>query len=542
MNLAKTIRIAFALALFLAGELGRAEEQHSILTPLSETTLSGYVDTSANWWVGTLGIPNDSARNAIDADARVSIPTNLTNSTLEAGEPAQPRQTGSIWYKWAANQTGVARISTAAIPPMPTPAATSTLPALSEESIFYPWGGVSYGGGGGSVTGVIITGPPFINPVSIGYYRWSTDLAVYRAIQVSESELKLEFVQRGASLQFDAHAGETFWIAVEVYENQPEFAWQLELPSPLPGTLFFDLTAPPANDSFASAFSVAGSAGGTLVGYALAATSETGEPDLGGEFSGGSVWFHFTAAMYGTIAISDVSQNLPIAIFTGSTVSDLKLVAKSSAGGIAFFGEQGKVYHIAVYHGASTAGFYLSFIAPSYRVYETTLEGLFPGGAKPHLYGLRGRMMLLYAKTALGWDLLEVEPIIDQAADLKILPANPAEGKLRVLTVDEAFPSPHVEFAGEGGSVSASLVGIPGQTSTVSYSTDLVNWSEPQVITLEGAMKYLRAHDPVDSNYFYRVTQTLPQINSGGNVIGVVQTQIGGGAGGVPPPPVPPGP
>jgi len=35
------------------GSVVQAEEQHSVMTALSSTTLSGYVDTSASWWVGT---------------------------------------------------------------------------------------------------------------------------------------------------------------------------------------------------------------------------------------------------------------------------------------------------------------------------------------------------------------------------------------------------------------------------------------------------------------------------------------------------------
>src|SRR3954451_1524087 len=34
------------------GSLARAEEQHTVMTALSSTTLSGYVDTSASWWTG----------------------------------------------------------------------------------------------------------------------------------------------------------------------------------------------------------------------------------------------------------------------------------------------------------------------------------------------------------------------------------------------------------------------------------------------------------------------------------------------------------
>src|SRR5687767_5815231 len=35
------------------GSVAHAEEQSSVMTALSSTTLSGYVDTSVSWWTGT---------------------------------------------------------------------------------------------------------------------------------------------------------------------------------------------------------------------------------------------------------------------------------------------------------------------------------------------------------------------------------------------------------------------------------------------------------------------------------------------------------
>jgi hypothetical protein len=534
VNLTKTIQLACALALLAAGKLPRAEEQHSVLTALNSTTLNGYVDTSASWWGGGVhviidsyqipippgppppfmsGPANDPIWNPDDVPGtQISIPPDLTSAKLDPGEITQPQQTGSVWYKWSATQTGVARIATSAIPAMPPPAATSTLPALSQESIFYPDGGISHdGGGGGSVGGVITISPPPIDPVLIGYYRWWTDLVVYRAIRLPDTEYRFEFVQRGASLEFEAQQGETFWVGVEVFERQPAFEGQIELPSLLPGTLFFDLTPPAANDSFASNLSVADSYGGTMTGYVLAATREEGEPDLGGEFSGGSAWFHFTVATYGTVAISDISQNLPLAIFTGNTVSNLSLVAKSLAGGIAFFAEPGKQYHLAVYRGTSTAGFNLSFLGPSYRLYETTLDALMPNGAPPHFYGVRGRTMLLYSKVATGWDLVEVEPIVNESTDLLIRPGSAVDGQLRVITVDESLPSPRLLLATSGGVLNVGVVGIPGQTCGVSYSTDLFMWSPARVITLKSAETFVQSFDGAGSNYFFRVFHAWPR-------------------------------
>jgi hypothetical protein len=516
LNLSKYIRIAFALAMLVAGKIPRAEEQHSIMTALNSTTLSGYVDTSISWWVGTV-LPgrapspaNDSIPDAIAFTTNsIVIPANLTDSTLDDGEPFLPHQTGSVWYKWTASQAGIARITTNEITAMPQPAATSTMPARSEESIFYPGGGISHGGGGSG--GVITVIVPPIDPILIGYYRWWTDLVVYRAIRVSDTEYRFEFVQRGASLEFGVQEGEMFWVGVEVFEKQPAFEGQLELPSPLLTALYFDFTAPPINDSFASDLSVSNSSLGTMTGYTLAATREEGEPNLGGEFSGGSAWFHFTAATFGAVAISDVSQNLPLAVFTGTTVSNLNLVARSSAGGIAFFAEEGKQYHLAVYHGASTAGFNLSFIGPRYRHYETTLDALMPDGTMPHFYGVRGATMLLYAKIATGWNLVEVEPIINESADLLIHPGAVVDGQLRVITIDESLPQPRIVLSIGTGLLDVNIAGIPGQTCGISFSTDLFLWSAAQVVTLNSAENFVRSFDRDGPNHFFRVVPARPR-------------------------------
>src|ERR1044071_3156278 len=46
-----------SVGLVSLGSVAQAEEQHSIMTALSSTTLSGYVDTSASWWTGNQNKP-----------------------------------------------------------------------------------------------------------------------------------------------------------------------------------------------------------------------------------------------------------------------------------------------------------------------------------------------------------------------------------------------------------------------------------------------------------------------------------------------------
>src|SRR5438105_15924783 len=60
---------------------------------------------------------------------KTSITVDLTASTLEPGETANPNQVGSVWYKWVAPTNGIARFSRMVLTPLPTPAAASTIPA-----------------------------------------------------------------------------------------------------------------------------------------------------------------------------------------------------------------------------------------------------------------------------------------------------------------------------------------------------------------------------------------------------------------------------
>jgi hypothetical protein len=82
------------------GSVAQAEEQHSIMTALSSTTLSGYVDTSASWWVGSqhkganLGLPG---RSFDGADKQDGFNLNVVKLSLE--KPLGDATSWSAGYK-----------------------------------------------------------------------------------------------------------------------------------------------------------------------------------------------------------------------------------------------------------------------------------------------------------------------------------------------------------------------------------------------------------------------------------------------------------
>jgi len=82
------------------GSVAQAEEQHSVMTALQSTTLSGYVDTSASWWFGTqskganLGLPG---RVFDQADKQDGFNLNAVKLSLE--KPLGDEKNWSAGYK-----------------------------------------------------------------------------------------------------------------------------------------------------------------------------------------------------------------------------------------------------------------------------------------------------------------------------------------------------------------------------------------------------------------------------------------------------------
>src|SRR3954463_10103342 len=78
------------------GSMAQAEE-HSILTSLSSTTLSGYVDTSASWWVGSANGGAVPGRTFDGANKQDGFFLNAVKLVLE--KPLGDATTWSAGYK-----------------------------------------------------------------------------------------------------------------------------------------------------------------------------------------------------------------------------------------------------------------------------------------------------------------------------------------------------------------------------------------------------------------------------------------------------------
>jgi len=117
----------------------------------------------------------------------------------------------------------------------------------------------------------------------------------------------------------------------------------------------FPVRVPPPNDNFANRIVLSG-AFSTTAGKNVFATKETGEPYHAGNRGGASVWWSWTAPATGPVTVTTDGSSFDtlLAVYTGSTVSSLSLVASDDDSGdgwnstLSFIAVAGTRYHIAV--------------------------------------------------------------------------------------------------------------------------------------------------------------------------------------------------
>lgn len=200
---------------------------------------------------------NDDFANATLVSGLPVIATgSLVNATKEPGEPAHAGNAGgaSVWWKWVAPSSGSVSIGTSGSP-------VDTLLAVY------------------------------------------TGTAVNALAVVAQSDDRWD---RSSSLvTFNAVSGQTYYIAVDGKDGAT-------------GSIKLTISAPPANDNFASATPLSGlflTANGTLNN----ATREVGEPQHAGVTGGSSIWYRWTAPATQSIQLH--TANSPAWTYAGGTVS-----------------------------------------------------------------------------------------------------------------------------------------------------------------------------------------------------------------------------
>ena len=229
-------------------------------------------------------------------------------ATKEPGEPAHagvPSATTSVWFSWEAHGSGTVTMDT--------------------------FGGIV-----------------------------DTVLAVYEGSAVNSLTHVASNDDAGGGTQsevgFATTAGSVYEIVVAGFGGQAGV-----------GPLNWRFEPAPANDDFANAETITGTAG-TEAGSTLASSSEVGEPNhaWASSYFGGpqSVWYRWTAPAAGRVSLTTASSSYAttLGVYAGTSLSDLHEVASAefdfSSGwsATAFVAEQGTTYHIAVAGRVGEAG------------------------------------------------------------------------------------------------------------------------------------------------------------------------------------------
>lgn len=157
-------------------------------------------------------------------------------------------------------------------------------------------------------------------------------------------------------VQFSANAGQTYWIVIDGYNLQG-------------GEVKLSIN-PAANNLFLDAQPISGLTG-LVTGNNANASKETGEPAIGGNAGGHSVWYRWTAPIKGPVNLSTEGSTFKtlLGVYQGTAVNKLTAIAGTATqtpGGQAklrFQANAGQTYYFAVDGRAGATGvFQLSWL------------------------------------------------------------------------------------------------------------------------------------------------------------------------------------
>ncbi len=275
--------------------------------------------------------PNDDFINRIKlSGSRFSINVSNAGATKELGEPDHSGNPGgsSVWYSWTAPASGRVTLSTNEVPAYPPPSSASGGIGLINTMPGPPTCGNE----------IDQNPPPIFYPVFAAY----TGTAVNSLTPANCLPVSLDAFPN--AVEFDAVKGQTYQIA---------FDGNMGTTGDIP--LYLALTKPASNDNFNNRIKLRGIYV-VATGYNAGATRQSGEP-LFGDSTGKTVWWSWTAPVGGTVSIdlSGSDYSFPVAVFTGSTLAKLQMVAEDS-GGVSFDAVEGQTYQIAIGDSAGLTG------------------------------------------------------------------------------------------------------------------------------------------------------------------------------------------
>jgi len=366
---------------------------------------------------------NFANRIAIAADGATMTGTNV-GATKESGEPNHAGNSGgkSVWWTWTPRVSGSVQIDTIG----------SSFDTL------------------------------------LGVYTGSSVSAL--TLVTSDDESGGNYTSR---VSFAAVAGTAYQIAVDGYGADAG------------GITLHAIVQPPANDDFANRITVSAD-GGPVTGANVCATKEPGEPNHAGDAGGKSAWWTWTPATSGTARIDTIGSDFDttLAVYTGSSVSGLTLVASDNDGGggggasnVTFSAEAGTQYQIAVDgFGGASGNIALNVIARDLAVLTASLpDGCLGMGYSQAIAVVGG--LTPYTWSVSSGTLPEGLSINASTGEISGTPTATGMASFTVTVTDSATPAGTVEqalsIAVGIGELEITTTSLPIATRDALYSQTL---------------------------------------------------------------------
>jgi hypothetical protein len=349
---------------------------------------------------------------------RTRVLASNAGATRQPGEPNHLGNPGgsSVWYAWTAPASGRVTLSPTEMPVYAPPSSASLA----------SW----------SMTITVVGPAPCLNespqtPLPTFFPLF----AAYRGSSVDSLTpagcLPLSLPGYDNAVCFDVVKGQVYHIA---------FEGNMGTTGTTP--LSLALTKPAINDGFARRLILHGIYV-AATGYNAGATSQTGEPAIGANSTGKTVWWSWTAPVSGPVSITLAGSDyaFPVTIFTGSSLAALSQVAADSAG-VSFEAVAGQTYQIAVsdYNGL-TGTISMVLQAPVFSLDMSGSIATFRSQAMLTYRAIAGQKVLL-ERSSDGSNWQAVQTLVTHRNSISFLvrPAPTPSGPFyRAIVIDRSF-------------------------------------------------------------------------------------------------------
>jgi hypothetical protein len=351
---------------------------------------------------------------------RLHFLTSNAGATKQLGEPDHLGNPGgsSVWYSWTAPASGRVTLSTNNVPDFSPPSSSGQYGEDDEFIIDFIIPPPTCG------NEIDQNPPPVFYPIFAAYTGTAVDSLT------SANCLPAALDAFPNMVEFDAVKGQTYQIA---------FDGNMGTTGDIP--LYLALTQPASNNNFANRIQLHGIYA-VATSYNAGATHQAGEPVFG-DSTGKTVWWSWTAPVSGTVSIdlSGSDYSFPVAVFTGSTLAGLQMVAEDS-GGVSFEAVAGQAYQIAVGDfGGLTGAIDLKLQAP---IVELPLSKVIKSSSSTAMffYTASNGQIILFQRSNDGstWQNMQTGPAVQNTVEFIVHPAPTDNGPYyRAIVVDRKF-------------------------------------------------------------------------------------------------------